>query len=531
MSLLILFGLLVALVNPRGFIGGGYDDGRYLAAATRWALDGPILGENHWALRWPVILPTAGILRLFGPNANALMIPGLLSYLALGLVNYLGVRSAAGERAAFLAGFGIMATPGIAYWATAIYPDLLEAVLWSAAFWSLWQAARAADEGGRLRWLATAGLIAGFSICVRETSIALAFGLIGAALLLLPRLPLKAWIIAAGCAAILPVGEYAILWAASGDPIYRLHVDLRHIAIPTEDMRGGTATGQLAVLNAGIMERWSGAGPVHIHWLVDTYINFFLNFYYGFAYVALAGLAIWQRRQRRTAGSFVPVKAPATQGLVPALLLVAGANIVWNLYVLALNPSDRMFIPATTMVAICVAIFADRLWPVRSVRITVALLMAVKALSTLIVADTLPNYRYTPAVAQRVASAEGPVHVSWQTHSNMALADPALRARLDLSPTPVGGYLMVYTSIRAPYVERVLPGRWRLIRSGVTGRVPYTARSLNGLLSALGGPSDLIKHADVEVRLFQRVAGPAGDAPVIVDARGRALPPEARPAN
>lgn len=518
LALILLFGLIVILINPRGYTGGGYDDGRYLAAATEWALHGPVLGPNHWSLRWPIVLPTAAILRIFGPDHDWLMLPGVVAYFAIGFITYFGVRGAAGARAGFLAGLGIMATPGIGFWSGAIYPDLIELALWLAAFWSLWRATHAPDRQ-RLRWMIATGLIAGFAICVRETSIALAAGLFVAGWFL-PRMPLRAWIMALIAVAALPTIEYAILWAASGDPIYRLHVDLHHIAIPSEDMRGAVATNQLAVFNTGIMERWAGAGPVHLHWMVDTYINFFLNFYYGQNYVAALALALCARRR----GGVAATLGPKLTGLVPALLTIAAANIVWNLYVLALNPSDRMFMPATAVATIIAAILADRLWTMRFVRPFLVVVMLIKLLSTVVVADTIPNYQYVDEAAERITGTTDPIYVTWQTHSNLALANPAYRRRLSMAPVPVGGRMLVYASIGEPYVNRLGSGRWLLIDKRRSGRSPVTIRFANVLAGVLG--SKPLTHADVEARFFERLPGTNPDI-VVVDAKGRVLPPNA----
>lgn len=514
---LFLFGLCVIVINPRGYTGGGYDDARYLAAATDWALHGPVLGQNHWSLRWPVVLPAAGILRLFGPDFGWLMLPGILSFYAVGLVNYFGVRAAAGERAGFLAALGILATPGFAYWATALYTDLMEVALWSAAFWSLWRAAHAAGAR-QMRWIVAAGLLAGLSVCVRETSIALVGGLL-LATVFLPRLPRRAWIAAMIAAAALPTIEYAILWMASGDPIYRLHVDMRHIAIPSEDMAGGVAKGQSPVLNTDIMGRWAGAGPVRVHWSIDTYVNFFLNFYYGQNFVAAAVLALWARR--------VKARGAGPRGLFPALLALAATNIVWNLYVLALNPSDRMFMPTTVVAAILAAILADRLWTLRFVKPFVIALMVVKLLSTIIVCDTLPNYHKAIPAAQRVAPPAGPIHATWVTHSYLALADPAFRRRLVLTPPPPGGLFLLYGNRNAPYTERLDPGRWRLVRREAAGHYPWTIRIINGIIAALGLKT-VVGHADVDVRLFERLPGDAAE-PMLFDSAGRRIPGDTRP--
>lgn len=514
---LILFGLLVILINPRGYTGGGYDDARYLAAATEWALHGPVLGINHWALRWPVVLPAAAILKAVGSSHVWLMVPGIIAYFAVGFVNYFGVRAAAGERAAFLAALGILATPGFAYWATALYADLLELALWSAAFWSLWQASHATVAARRTRWTIATGFLVGLSICVRETSIALAGGLF-VATFFLPRLSRRDWFMAAVAAAVLPVAEYAILWAVSGNPIYRLHVDMHHIAIPSEDMAGSVAKGQSPVLNTDIMGRWAGAGPVHIHWSVDTYINFFLNFYYGQNYVALAVLGLWAKR--------VKLHAPGPRGLFAALAALAAANIVWNLYILALNPSDRMFMPTTTIAAIVAAVLADRLWGQRFVRPFVVVLMAAKMISTVVVADTIPNYHKAMPVAERLAPASGPVYVSWVTYSYLALADPAFRRRLVIAPPPPGGQLLLYGNLNAPWTERLDPGRWRLVARAPAGHYPWTIRGVNAVASLLGRKH--VGHADVDVRLFERLPGDAAE-PSLFDAAGNAVSKDARP--
>lgn len=523
---LLSLAVLIVLVNPRGYTGGGYDDGRYLAAATEWAVHGPVLGQDHWALRWPLVLPTAGIIRLFGLDFHALMVPGFLSFLAISLVTYFGVRSAVNERAAFLAALGVMATPGFAIWSTALYLDLFEAALWSGAFWCLWRATHALEAMGQTRAMIAMGAVAGFAVCVRETSIALGLGLLLASLYL-PRLPLRLWVIAGVSAAILPVSEYVILWVASGDPLYRLHVDMGHLGIQSDDIRGGAAAGQSAILNSAVMERWDGAGPVHWHWLVDTYINAFLNIYYGLNFVGLAVLGVWYRRCRRREGNALVLPGRGTRGLLPALCALGFANIVWNFYVLTLNPSDRMFMPATMCAAIIVAVLANRMWLVRGVRRLVGAMMLVKIAATLIVADTIPNYRNAAVVAARIAPTQGRVHTGWLGWSQMVFTDPALRSRLDLTPTPVGGVFIVYSNRRELWTEHLPHGRWRVLRIGYAGHMPWTFRAVNVLTAGLGLDMP-IRFKDVEVRLFRRLPDKAGEDVVAVEANGRVMPVDAR---
>ena len=50
---------------------GPRDAERYIRAALVWAEEGPTLGETHWALRYPIVLPVAAAFRLFGPSEIA----------------------------------------------------------------------------------------------------------------------------------------------------------------------------------------------------------------------------------------------------------------------------------------------------------------------------------------------------------------------------------------------------------------------------------------------------------------------------
>jgi 4-amino-4-deoxy-L-arabinose transferase-like glycosyltransferase len=488
--LLLLFTVLLIALNPRSYLGGGWDDGRYLAAAARWAAEGPVLGGNHWALRWPLVLPAAAIISAFGMNGIAVMVPGLLFWLGLVLFNYWAVSAAAGRRAGFIAAAAIATTPGLAYWVTALYPDHLEALLWSVALWSLWFAAHARPGAAQMRWMIAGGLATGLSIGLRETA---------AALLLVTciaawrarAIPRHAWLVWMLLAALPPVVEHISLWLASGDPAYRLRVDLNHIHIPSHDLQGGVASNVSAPLNATLMERWAGAGPVRLHWLIDPYINLFINLSYGLNFAAAAILGLVMRRRRAERQPISP--------LLRWMVLLIAANLLVNIYLLALNPSPRMFVPATVAAAIMTGILADRLWSKGIARL-LATAFAVKILATLIVVDVAPAFNRIVAAAERVAAA-GPLHVDWVANAHLALAPRALRSRFDFRAAPAGGHmLMVVTDHEQP----LPPGRWRLVAASPVDHDPWTVRILAPVVHAAGFMRDF-RYPDVEARLYRRL--------------------------
>src|SRR6188472_870872 len=84
--------LLVLLINPVGYSGGGRDDTRYLEAARCWVEAGRVcLPHDHWMTRWPAIAPLASAVSLGGLNRTAVGLGTLPSFvLAVALVGWLG---------------------------------------------------------------------------------------------------------------------------------------------------------------------------------------------------------------------------------------------------------------------------------------------------------------------------------------------------------------------------------------------------------------------------------------------------------
>ena len=501
--LIVATVLCVVLVNPRGFVGGGWDEGRYVETILAWVDHGPVIGTHHWALRWPLVLGEAAAVKLLGLSRLTLMVPPVLAYALAGLLLFGFAARSAGPRAGIVAGLALLTVPEIGYWATLVYADTLEMLFWGlslAAFWI-------GTEPGRKRpapWLIGAGLLAALAWSVRETSIGLLIAY-GVGFLRAYRMPRWRYLIMA--AGFLPVilTEYALYGVATGDWLYRVHVDLNHVALGTPDLVGRVAVGESPVLNPAIMDRWVGYGPVRLHWAVDPYINLFASPYYGFVFDILALAWIARRWGKGEQAAALPASSAA---LLRALAVVGACNVLANLYLINVNPGPRMFLPA--IMAGCLAIgivYADA--ASRWLRRVIVILLAVKFLVTLVIADVAPDFHRLPAIAAQVtAPVDGPIHVNPLTRSHLELADPVLRARLSLAPVPVGGYyLAVGTPEDAAAPDRTGPDpalRWEQVSAANTGQEPWTVRLLSPPVHALGLLRDF-RFPAVEARLYRRI--------------------------
>ena len=471
---------LLLSVNPLGYFGGRWDDGRYFEAAWAWAA-GPVLGLDHWALRWPVVLPAAGAIRALGVTRDALAVPGLLTLAALLAINFWAARRVWGGGVATLFCLALLTTPELLHAAPRLTADLPELLFWSAALWAFWF-----GRDGSRGWLLAAGIASGLAWATRETSLGLLL-LLALAFVAGRGAPRTGYVwIALGFATV-TLPEMLALWSASGDPLYRLHVDLHHIDIPSTNLAGLTAPGATAPLNIALMARWSGDGPLRLHWAIDPWLNLLANPVYGLNFLLAAIGAVWLRRQLRW----------------PVLLVAAivALNVVTVTYLIATDPKPRMFMPATVAAALLLALVAGLLWQHGHRRVVLAA-GVVKLIAALVLLDVATSYAGLPALARAaLAVAPGPVHVDRWSASHLVVADPAVRRRLSLvSARPGDLYLTIgkladYTGSDAPQ-----PGaRWQQLWRG-HGQLPLTVR----VVQALGMARDY-RYPALYVTLYRRL--------------------------
>ncbi|WP_166430480.1 ArnT family glycosyltransferase [Polymorphobacter arshaanensis] len=471
MAIALLAAMLIA-INPVGYIGGHWDDGRYLATAQLWATHGPQLGHDHWALRATVVGPAAIAIKLFGDTRPALMLPGLLLLVALLAVQFAAAWRAFGLAVASIATLALVTTPAILFAATRLTADLTETLFWALALWSYWFAGTATRH--QRLWLLATGLATGLAFATRETAVGLclvlALGWVkGWRSDRLPR-RVYGWIALGFAAVALP--ELISFALASGDAFYRVRVDLAHVKIASTNLDGLTFAGHQVLLNPELMSRWHGAGPIRLHWAIDPWLNLFANPGYGlgFAATALAVLAAFRRAPS------APLRA-----LCGPLVAVIVIQVAVVLYVIATDPKPRMFMPSLLPAALLFALAAQSLGTNRAGRALVAALLASKLILTFIAVDFAPAQPDVAAqAATALALADGPVHVSRWTRSQLALAPASVTDRLTTAP-PLADTLALTIERPGDDDDGVHAATDTLLWRSPPGRAPLSVRAMQVL--------------------------------------------------
>lgn len=209
-------------------VGPG-DAEQYFRTALDWVEKGPVLGDNHWALRHLFILPMVASFLVLGVNEFAATLPNLIFAGALAAATYYFARRYLGEmEAGFSAGF-ISASAFFVARPLEIEVYGPEVLFVAIAGW-LFIASN--FERQRFAYLAGSGIFAGFAWTIREHTLFLmaAFGL----LILLSRKDVFRSILALGLGfGVVILSEWIIYAIASGDPFYRYRVDLGHRTVST----------------------------------------------------------------------------------------------------------------------------------------------------------------------------------------------------------------------------------------------------------------------------------------------------------
>lgn len=145
---------LLLLVNPIGYRAGGGDDVHYLDAARCAARALFCLPSDHWASRWPLVVPTGLAIRGLGESRAVLMLVPLLCGLAALLLLVRMVERRFGRPAALFAGLLFVATPSVAGAFTELNVDVVELAWMIAALFCFDTAVLRVAHGGSGRRLA-----------------------------------------------------------------------------------------------------------------------------------------------------------------------------------------------------------------------------------------------------------------------------------------------------------------------------------------------------------------------------------------
>lgn len=467
----LLLGALIAAVNPVGYLGGGGDDYQYLHAA-RCAVEagGLCTPDTHWAARWPIVLPTAAAIGLFGESRTAIMLAPLVFGLGgLALFTIVLTRQC-GRVAGTIGGLALAATPIVGGQTTALNIASVELFFALAAL----ALAQAAVRNGCRRSALAAGAMLGIAIAARATSLAL-----------LPLfLVVLAWaaprrivvLFALGVGGLL-AAEMLVYLAATGDALHGWKLALGHSQLDTSELPASVDRTASPLFNPDFIAAWPRAMGIRVHWTIDGALNLLADPRIALTLLGALAMLLLGRRELGRGG---PV-GPLPLVLLAAAMLYFGALT----YGLAVDPTPRMFLPLAACAAAIIGIFGARYWARGARAGTPALLAAMATVTVVIAYDSFRIGRLEPAASRWASEGAGRMAVD-ETARRVLTLVPQVRA---LPPHPAPGMtrLLVIASAACPAMH----GGWRLER----GRL-FAAEDLLRLRGVILGSGESFSLCD-----------------------------------
>jgi hypothetical protein len=205
---------------------GTWDAISYTNAALDLLENGATLGETHWALRYPLVLPMAASMAMFGPSELAATLPNIAYGAGLVVVSTLFAARVLGTETGVILGVLVAASMPLTLFPLSIEirgPETFFVVL------SLWLFVSGVQRDVAPVRLLGSGVCAALAFLCREVAAFVPLTLVLLSLLYVPRenLVVALGLMAAGFLAVI-VGEMVFYTIASGDPLYRYRLSLVH---------------------------------------------------------------------------------------------------------------------------------------------------------------------------------------------------------------------------------------------------------------------------------------------------------------
>ena len=492
-SVAALFLLAIVILWWRWVGYQGHDDASYAAAALDWVHHFPPLGTDHWALRYPLVLPTAGVIALFGPSVAALAVVNLVAYAVFLVIDYLAVRLWFGWVAAALVTVIGVVLPQFPVQATYANPDLLEMAFVVASFWVLMLAR---ERRGPWGLMLLCGVLAGLGYLTRETSLLLVV-LYGLLFLFRPAMPRWRYLLIGLGFALVVGGQAGYFAARTGDPLYRARLSATHDRVDRSAKEAEAASAGRALDSEGVLATNPVVAPLAAVFVSQKYgLLFFLAIP---AYVLLWAGRWLAPRQRSV------VDCAALGSLVAFLFVALNAEI---LYVV-----PRYFMVSAALAMVPVAVLGARWLEMSGVRRAVAILAALGFVATsvglLYLENTqpmLPEKR----IAAFVATSGKVVHVDPETARRLRylLLAQGLQDHVTSDPPGPGSLVateagVVQACIRDPGCtlhDRMIPfvpgPGWTVV-----ARYQPPRRAIAGILAVAG--LDRLLPADIRHKVEQ----------------------------
>jgi 4-amino-4-deoxy-L-arabinose transferase-like glycosyltransferase len=301
----------------------GTDDQSYAKGALGWLSRFPYVGDTHWELRHPVVIPLAVSVAIFGHREISLGLPSAFFFLVLLSVNYYYLQRYFDSRFALLVSAFIATTPLFVVHATFAQTVVVETLALSLSFWLFYSATLSQYPA----WpMFASGIAAGLGFLTRETAAAL---LLFYGMLFVGGYGMRRryyWVMALGF--LLLIGsEIAFFSAVTGDPFYRYHIDVNHNAHEAliRDPVPNTGEGVTVhgVENLNHQDTLNNQGNLDVGGTISQPIFALLfNQEFGLLFWALIPAAIWACRAN-------------TMGLGERRLLqlLTGVGMVWLVFI------------------------------------------------------------------------------------------------------------------------------------------------------------------------------------------------------
>jgi Dolichyl-phosphate-mannose-protein mannosyltransferase len=397
---------LVLLVNPIGFIGGGLDDWQYLNAARCWREFGPCLPHDHWQARWPVIAPIAAFTTLFGETrATVGAMPLLESLICLFLIAAIGNRLFK-RPVGWIAALLMLATPNFAIQLLEPSVESVELGFVLAGFLSLlvWEERR--------KWYLSllAGLFFSLAIQVRETAAAAALFAYGYLIFRKswPRISHLVW---AGAGFALPFGvEFLVFWISTGDPFWRVDLDLHHTLIPSSELEVTPDPNHSPLFNKTYIANWKRVPGIHVWWAVDGLLNLFANAESGLSLIFVPLLALFAREPND--------RSFRRSAMILWLIALGYASAL--IYAFAIDPKPRMMFVSYAMTNIAFALLSYRLLQRRRA-IVQTMWIASAGVMLFLVYGYPSDLMMEPAARRWIAELPGQIEIDGNTRRHLAL--------------------------------------------------------------------------------------------------------------
>ena len=384
-----LVALAALLVNPVGYVGGHFDDARYLEAAACWVKANSVcLPANHWAARWPVVAPIAVLSGLIGESRATVGLSALTGWIcSIVLLGWLG-RLWVDRRAGLIAAALLAGTPIVTMAALQPGVDTIELAFQLAALVTATIAYRRQSRPLAL----LAGGLAALAVQSRDTSIlfCIASALAWLSLKREPR-QILLWAIP-GFAAVMSI-ELAAYWLATGNPLYRYSLSLAHVGIASQELPAGFDTRQSPLFNPNYIASWRREMDIHVWWPLDPWLNLLASPRIGYLLLGAALLLLigWRSTGPRVRRLLLEV--------ISAALLIATVLV----YGLAIDPKPRMFLLLAAAAALASGSMVSAAWIAGRPLVPMVLVGLVIALGLVTLSRT-PHVREFEAVAARWVS-------------------------------------------------------------------------------------------------------------------------------